>query len=68
MDESMLTPADLSRLLGGVPVETLQAWRSRGTGPAFVKVGRHVRYRRAAVDVWLRERERQVAERGGGRG
>ena len=30
----------------GVSTRTLQAWRVRGGGPRFVKVGRAVRYRR----------------------
>jgi excisionase family DNA binding protein len=36
-----------------VPPKTLAQWRSDGTGPPFVKIGRHVRYRRADVDRWL---------------
>lgn len=44
-----------------VPVETLRRWRSLGTGPRHAKVGRHVRYRRAALDRWLEEREREAA-------
>lgn len=39
-----------------VPVETLYAWRHKGTGPKASKVGRHLRYRRADVDRWLEER------------
>jgi Helix-turn-helix domain len=34
--------ADLLRL----SVRTLQAWRTRAFGPAFVRAGRAVRYRR----------------------
>ena len=33
----------------GVSVRTLQAWRVRGGGPAFVKMGRAVRYQRRAL-------------------
>lgn len=29
----------------GVPRRTVDDWRLRGVGPAYVKVGRHVRYR-----------------------
>lgn len=46
-----------------VPVETLRRWRSVGIGPRHAKVGRHVRYRRAALDRWLDEREREAAAR-----
>jgi len=41
----------------GVSVGTLRNWRcSRLAGPAFVKVGRLVRYRQADVDAWLASR------------
>ena len=36
-----------------VPRQTLAYWRCVGEGPAFLKVGRHVRYRRADVEAWL---------------
>jgi predicted DNA-binding transcriptional regulator AlpA len=36
----------------GIPVKTLAEWRSRGLGPAYIKVGRHVRYRREAIAEW----------------
>jgi excisionase family DNA binding protein len=43
----------------GIPGKTLAEWRSRGLGPAYVKVGRHVRYRREAIDKWLEGQTRQ---------
>lgn len=36
-----------------MPVGTLYGWRHRGEGPPGYRVGRHVRYRRSAVDAWL---------------
>jgi predicted site-specific integrase-resolvase len=48
----------------GVPVESLRKWRSAGTGPPVAKVGRHLRYRKAQVDRWLAEREREALSRG----
>lgn len=33
----------------GVSVRTLQAWRVRGGGPPYVKIGRTVRYQRRAL-------------------
>ena len=50
--DRLLTITDLSEMLG-VPVETLYGWRHRGEGPAGYRIGRHVRYRRAAVEAWL---------------
>jgi hypothetical protein len=34
---------------------TLQSWRLRGVGPAFVRAGRAIRYRRADLDRWISE-------------
>jgi predicted DNA-binding transcriptional regulator AlpA len=33
----------------GVSVRTLQAWRVRGGGPRYCKIGRAVRYRRCEL-------------------
>lgn len=40
----------------GVSVRTLQAWRVRGEGPRFVKVGRAVRYRRRELVAFQKSR------------
>ena len=40
----------------GVMVPALEKWRQVGTGPAYIKVGRLVRYRKSALDAWLTER------------
>ena len=37
----------------GCSVALLRKWRSCGEGPAFVKIGRLVRYRREDIDVFL---------------
>lgn len=57
--EKLLTPADLSELLG-VPIATLHRWRYLGTGPRPLKVGRHLRWQPAVVAAWL---EKQSASR-----
>jgi hypothetical protein len=41
--------ADLLRL----SVRTLQAWRARAFGPAYVQAGRAVRYRRRDLVAWI---------------
>ena len=56
----VLTAAQAAAYLQ-VPEETLRRWRGQGTGPKHAKVGRHVRYRRAALDRWLEECEREAA-------
>jgi excisionase family DNA binding protein len=50
--ERLMTLPELSEMLG-VPIETLYGWRHRGEGPVGYRIGRHVRYRRAAVEEWL---------------
>ncbi|WP_296700934.1 helix-turn-helix transcriptional regulator [Thiocapsa sp. UBA6158] len=37
----------------GISFRTLQQWRVRGTGPAFLKLGRAVRYDILALEDWL---------------
>jgi excisionase family DNA binding protein len=56
----LVTPDEFAAELG-IPVKTLAEWRSRGIGPAYVKVGRHVRYRREAIDEWEAGQTRQPA-------
>jgi excisionase family DNA binding protein len=40
----------------GVPVRTIYAWRTKGTAPRGATFGRHVRFRRADVEVWIATR------------
>ena len=51
MDEKHLTIADLAERVG-VPPATVYQWNSRGDGPRYLKIGRHVRYRLADVIAW----------------
>ena len=37
----------------GISTRTLQCWRSRGTGPAFYRVGGQCRYRLSDCAAWL---------------
>lgn len=47
-----LSPKDLAELLN-VPIGTVYRWNYDRSGPPSLRVGRHVRYRRADVDLWL---------------
>jgi hypothetical protein len=49
---------DQTRLAEQLVVTTkcLEAWRHRGGGPKFVKVGRLIRYRPSDVAEWLMRR------------
>jgi excisionase family DNA binding protein len=40
-----------------VPVKTVYAWRYKRQGPPGISVGRYIRFRPEAVEIWLRERE-----------
>lgn len=46
----------------GYSTFALKAWRRQGRGPAYIRVGRSVRYRVAALDAWL---ERHTVTPGG---
>lgn len=59
-DDPVLSPDEVSAMLGGVPLGTLKRWRTERTGPVALHIGRHVRYRRSAVEGWLREKDREA--------
>ena len=61
--DRLMSLTDVSEMLG-IPVHTLYRWRYKGDGPVGYRVGRHVRYRREAVEAWL---EQQVDKRKHGR-
>ncbi len=48
----LITIRELSVLLQ-IPVSTLYEWRTKGVGPTSVKIGKHLRYPRFAVEAWL---------------
>jgi excisionase family DNA binding protein len=37
----------------GVPEGTLRQWRYLGIGPPYVRLGRHIRYRRDDLDAYI---------------
>jgi excisionase family DNA binding protein len=53
--DKLMSLTEVSEMLG-IPVHTLYRWRYRGDGPVGYRVGRHVRYRREAVEAWLEQR------------
>lgn len=54
-DDDLLDTADVAKMCA-VSERTIEGWRSDGYGPAFVKVGKSVRYRRGIVKEWLDSR------------
>lgn len=55
MTNNLLTTEDLAAEFG-LPTATLHNWAYQGKGPAYVRVGRHRRYRRQDVDTWVASR------------
>lgn len=49
--ERHLTAKDLAER-EGVPLQTVYAWNCNGTGPRYMTIGKHVRYRLADVEAW----------------
>lgn len=47
-----LTETDAAARLG-LKVATLRAWRHQGRGPAFVRLGRAIRYLTTDIDAFL---------------
>lgn len=58
--DPLLTAEEVSCMLGGVPPATLKRWRTQRTGPVALHIGRHVRYRRSAVESWLQAKDREA--------
>ena len=59
-----LSPVDLAER-EHVPLQSVYEWNSKGTGPRYLRIGRHVRYRLADVIAW--ENARAVGSGGDGR-
>jgi excisionase family DNA binding protein len=55
--ESLLDTSSAADFLN-ISSRTLETWRLTGGGPAFVKVGRRVRYHRSDLESWLADRRR----------
>lgn len=51
MNSDLLRPEQAAEYLN-VATQTLAVWRLRGTGPAFVKIGRKVNYERSVLEAF----------------
>ena len=56
----LLTPEEVAEALG-VTIKTLTNWRSRSTGPVYVRVAGRVFYTRAAYVSYWREQTGEAA-------
>jgi predicted DNA-binding transcriptional regulator AlpA len=54
-----LSPAQLAERYG-LPLETVYNWNKLRSGPRFMKLGRHVRYRMTDVLAWEASRTRET--------
>lgn len=52
----LLTTEEVAEILR-VPVATVRKWRSEGVGPRGFRIGKYVRYRRSAVEIFIEDRE-----------
>ncbi len=50
--DALLTEIDAADFLR-LSIRTLQAWRHQRCGPAFVRAGRAIRYRRDDLIAWI---------------
>lgn len=50
--DGYLTETQCAKLLRRT-LRTLRTWRAKGTGPAYTRIGREVRYRAEAINEWL---------------
>lgn len=55
---NMLLDVDAAAALLGLSTSALNKWRVSGSGPAFLRLGRAVRYAREDLDAWLRVNRR----------
>jgi hypothetical protein len=55
-NDPLFTAEELSEFMGGPSPATLAVWRCRRFGPAFVKVGHLIRYRKSDALRFLEQR------------
>lgn len=56
--EKLLTTKEAADMLG-LKANTLERWRTFGTGPAYERVGNAIRYRPSDIESWLKSRKRK---------
>lgn len=52
LGDEMLTIEEVSDLIR-VPINTLRYWRHLGSGPRSFRLGRHIRYWKTDVVLWV---------------
>jgi predicted DNA-binding transcriptional regulator AlpA len=62
IEPNELIPDTVAAEMLGVKRATLAQWRSRGLGPAYVKIGRFIRYHRPDIATFIAQRRRDPAD------
>ena len=57
-DNGLYIPGEVAPIFRHPGTRTLERWRTEGTGPEFVKVGRRVAYTGKAIKEYLRKQTR----------
>jgi predicted DNA-binding transcriptional regulator AlpA len=57
-EDGLLNENQTAKLLGIRP-QTAALWRVQKRGPAWVKMGRRIRYRRADIDTYIEDRKQE---------
>ncbi|CAK7009666.1 MAG: hypothetical protein DELT_00395 [Desulfovibrio sp.] len=53
--DTLLSPPQVEEIYN-IPTTTLEQWRFRKVGPAYHKLGKHIRYKARDVDEWIEKR------------
>lgn len=53
LDQQLLSPGEVTKLIPGLKTKLLAEWRYRKCGPRFFKVGRIILYAREDIDAWF---------------
>lgn len=68
VSERLMNEKEVSEAYG-LSLATLRAWRFRGVGVVYYKIGRSVRYRASDIEAWLKESVRSsTSDPGSGEG
>ena len=62
MNAILLNTAEAAEVLR-IAAITLHRWRNSGKGPPYIEMGRKIYYRRADLDRWIEEQQRQPQAR-----
>ena len=57
--ELLIDTSQLAQMFG-ISVGTAQNWRSKGRGPAYIKVGGNIRYHMEDLERWLTQQRVEI--------